>query len=123
MQKILVARYRHDGSGGKTNFKVRADCWIKSYLDGSNGRQPLWYFLAAKKGVVTAKATIYEDRNPHRKLKDKKRLYRWDVFPAGDQNCSFARGECVSLSGAKEIAETCAYHAAFVKPFVEKEHR
>jgi hypothetical protein len=123
MPTVLVTRYQTDGSGKKRTYKIEADVWHKSRLDGSNGPQPMWmYFTTDWTGICTARATVYEDRNPHRLIVKGKRLYRWDVFPA-DSGYSYARGECVSLQGAKDVAEACADMAEFVKPYNEKIHK
>lgn len=119
----MVTKYTTDGSGKKRSYKIKADVWHKSKINGSNGQQPMWfYFCCGKDGVVVARATVYEDRNPHRLIVNDKRVYRWDVYPA-DAGYSYARGECVSLQGAKDVAEACADMAEFVKPYNEKVHK
>ena len=124
MTDVTVTRYQTDGSGKKRTYKLKADVWHKSILPGSNGPQPMWMiFYCDPLGVCISRATVYEDRNPHRLIVKGKRLYRWDVFPGGDCGYSYARGECVSLAGAKGIAETCVGMAECIKPYNEKIHK
>ena len=123
MLRVKVAHHATDGSGRVSHRWVDANAWHRSIFDGSNGTQHRWYYFTVDSwGMALAMATIYEDRNPYRKLKGGKRLYRWDVFPAG-VGYSYARGECVSLEGAKDVAEACADMAEFVKPYNEKIHK
>jgi hypothetical protein len=122
MADALVTRYQTDGSGKKRTYRLKLDVWHTSRLNASEGPQPMWMYFCGKNGLVTARATVYEDRNPHRLIVKGKRIYRWDVFPA-DSGYSYARGECVSLQGAKDVAEACADMAEFVKPYNEKIHK
>jgi hypothetical protein len=121
----MVEHHATDGSGRVFRRWVSADAWHRGNINGSEGPQHRWYYFTTDSlGKPLAMATIYEDRNPYRKLKLKKRLYRWDVFPAG-VGYSYARGECVSLQGAKRLAEACANATMFImaKPYNEKVHK
>jgi hypothetical protein len=120
---VKILHQATDGSGFTRTISVAADVWHKTHLNGSNGKQPLWYYCTTDSwGEPLAQAKIYEDRNPYRKLRGGLRLYRWDVFPAG-VGYSYARGESVSLTGAKIAAEACADLVVAIKPYNEKVHK
>lgn len=119
----MVEHHATDGSGRVFRRWVSADAWHRGNINGSEGPQHRWYYFTIDSwGKPLAMATIYEDRNPYRKLKLKKRLYRWDVFPAG-VGYSYARGESVSLRGAKVAAEACADLFIAIDPYNEKVHK
>jgi hypothetical protein len=123
MPKVALTKHRCDGSGRKRTMNVETDVWHKSSFDGSFGKQPQWYYVAIDPlGTIIARATIYEDRNEARCIIKGKRLYRWDVFPP-KATYSYARGETVSLAGAKLIAEACMGVSDFCKPYNESKHR
>lgn len=127
MPMLRVTSHACDGSGRKRTYSIQSDHWSKSTMNGSFGSQPLYRMVIVNMaGTAVAWITIYEDRSPHRKLRSGVRLWRWDVFPCsqrGNENYSAARGDCVSLKGAKMIAREAAKLFMSCDPFIESVHR
>lgn len=126
MPKIKVVKHSTTIRGHKRTTLVTAFEWHRSVVPGANlttGKaRTIWYYIVPdEKGEVLAKARVYlDDTNRFPKIKG--RIYRWDVYP-GTEGYSFARGECMSLGGAKYCATQCAIMADRCKPYIESVHR
>jgi hypothetical protein len=128
MPTVTIRVGGHTGQGDARMVKIRTDRWYRfEFKEGSQ-----WSYIVTTAGHtdedpprVVAHAKIYLDRSPYIRLKKRIHLWRWVVesFSRTGYNESVARGECISLKGAKILAESVADLFPISSPFIPSDHR